>query len=159
MLTRRTLLLSAVALAAAGLAGFRLLVPGPLEAAPVFAEDGLAIRGTDPVAYFTDAAPIPGDPAITADWNGVIWRFATVANRDAFQAAPDRYAPQYGGYCAWAVAAKGQLFSTRPENWRIVDGKLYLNFSDQVQADWNKDIPGFIAEGDRRWPMVVAGAG
>lgn len=158
MLTRRSLIVLPLVLGGVAAAGYGWRVLNAPPPSAVYAEDGLAIRGTDPVAYFTDAAPVPGDPAITAGWNGATWRFATAANRDAFVADPVAYAPQYGGWCAWAVATKGQLFTTQPENWKIVDGKLYLNFSDQVQADWNKDIPGFIAEGDRRWPMILAEA-
>ncbi|WP_298431142.1 YHS domain-containing (seleno)protein [uncultured Jannaschia sp.] len=157
-ISRRTLLASGAALLAAGAAGAYALLPRTLPYARVYAEDGIAIDGTDAVAYFTDAAPVPGDPEITHDWAGATWRFASAANRDTFAADPRAYAPQYGGFCAWAVAAKGQLFSTRPENWAVVDGKLYLNFNDDVQETWNTDRPGFIAEGDRRWPEITSDA-
>ncbi|MEW9919581.1 YHS domain-containing (seleno)protein [Marimonas sp. MJW-29] len=120
----------------------------------VYAEGGVAVDGTDVVAYFTEGRPIAGDPAITHDWRGATWRFASAANRDAFAADPDRYAPQYGGYCAWAVS-NGYTASTVPEAWRIVDGKLYLNYSKRVQRRWEKDITGRIAAGDRNWPEVL----
>ena len=158
-MNRRTLLvgagtaLAAAALGAAFARGRRGLAP-----ARVFSEGGLAIRGTDPVAYFTRGAPRAGDPALTHDWAGATWAFESAGNRDRFAAEPSAYAPRYGGFCAWAVAAKGQLFSTRPENWAIVDGRLYLNFDDAVQAMWNADRAGFIAEADRRWPEIVAAA-
>ncbi len=125
------------------------------EARPVFSENGIAIRGTDPVAYFTEGRPVAGSQAHILDWNGAIWRFASAENLAAFRAEPTRYAPQYGGFCAWAVATKGKLYSTQPANWRIVDDKLYLNFNDSVQATWETDIPGFIQEADRRWPEIV----
>ncbi|MEL7099806.1 MAG: YHS domain-containing (seleno)protein [Pseudomonadota bacterium] len=151
MLTRRTLILSA--LAAAPAAAF-LSLPARANTPRVYAEDGIAIDGTDPVAYFTQGAPVPGDPAITHDWAGATWRFATAANRDAFAADPEAYAPQYGGYCAWAVS-EGYTASTIPDAWKIVDGKLYLNFSRRIQRRWERDIPGRIAAADSNWPEVL----
>ena len=117
----------------------------------VFTEAGVALRGHDPVAYFTEGRPRRGDPALAADWGCARWLFATAANRDAFLAAPERYAPQYGGFCAWAVA-QGYRAPIVPEAWRIVDGKLYLNASRSVQRRWERDIPGFIARADAVWP-------
>lgn len=131
--------------------------PKAYAPAPVFTENGLAIRGYDPVAYFTEGRPVPGDPAFTAEWNGAQWRFASRENRDRFLADPEAYAPQYGGFCAWAVAAKGKLYSTQPSNWTIHEGRLYLNYNDDVQKRWLQDIPGFVAEADRRWPQIAAG--
>lgn len=125
-----------------------------LGAARVFAVDGLAIRGHDPVAYFPEGRPVPGDPAFETVHDGATWRFASAANRAAFVDDPDAYAPRYGGFCAWAIAAKGKLYSTQPDNWTIVDGRLYLNYDDAVQARWEKDIPGFIDEADSRWPAL-----
>ena len=93
---------------------------------------GLAIRGYDPVAYFTDQRPVKGLPQFNYSWMGATWLFATAANRDQFSADPARYAPQYGGYCSYAVS-KGHTASIDPEAWRIVDGKLYLNYSKGVQ--------------------------
>ncbi len=124
---------------------------GPVLADEVYAEKGVAIRGTDPVAYFTEGRPVAGDPAITADWGGATWRFASAANRDRFLADPAALAPQYGGYCAWAVA-NGYTAETDPEAWKIVGGKLYLNYSLEVKADWEKDIPGNITKADTNWP-------
>ncbi|MEP3279086.1 MAG: YHS domain-containing (seleno)protein [Stappiaceae bacterium] len=158
-LNRRTLLIGAGAtfvLAAGGGAVLMSLLPEELEARPVFSENGVAIRGTDPVSYFTEQKPVLGSEKFAADWNGTTWHFASADNRETFLADPDRYAPQYGGFCAWAVAEKGKLYSTQPQNWSIVDGKLYLNYNDGVQENWEKDIPGFIEEGDRRWPEVLA---
>ena len=156
MPTRRTFLLGAAALPFLGGGAYALLAPRRLAPARVFTEDGLAIRGTDPVAYFFDRMPVRGDAAVTHDWAGATWAFATLENRDRFAADPTRYAPAYGGFCAWAVAAKGELYSTQPRNWAIVDDRLFLNFNDAVQETWNEDPAGFIAEGDRRWPEIVA---
>lgn len=129
-----------------------LFVAGPAVAGgKVYTESGVAIDGYDPVAYFTDGQPTAGDRTVSAEWNGAIWQFASNANRDAFLAEPGKYAPQYGGYCAWAVS-QGYTASTDPDAWKIVNGKLYLNYSKSVQARWNKDIPGHIKAGDANWP-------
>ena len=98
----------------------------------IFTHAGLAIRGYDPVAYHLQAQPAKGIPQISYQWRGATWLFATAENRDSFQAEPERYAPQYGGYCAYAVS-KGRTASIDPEAWRVVDGKLYLNYSRGVQ--------------------------
>ncbi|MFB9149675.1 YHS domain-containing (seleno)protein [Roseovarius ramblicola] len=127
-----------------------------LATAPVYAPDGVAIRGTDPVAYFTEGRAVPGTPEHALEWNGATWHFASAGNRAAFADDPEAYAPQYGGFCAWAVAEKGKLYSTQPDNWAIVDDKLYLNYNDDIEARWQKDIPGFIEAGDDRWPEILA---
>lgn len=123
----------------------------PLRAQDVYTEGDVAIRGADPVAYFTEGRPVAGDPGITAEWGGATWRFASAANRDRFLADPAAAAPQFGGFCAWAVA-HGYTAETDPEAWKIVDGRLYLNYSKDVQADWEADIPGFIAKAEANWP-------
>ena len=152
-LSRRSLLgLALTAVAAAALAFVALPRGSAAEtAAPVLAEDGVAIRGTDPVAYFTEGRAVQGDAAIHADWNGARWRFATQDHRALFVADPAAYAPQFGGYCAWAVA-EGYTAPIDPEAWRIVDGKLYLNYSVKVQKKWARDIPGNIARAQTNWP-------
>jgi hypothetical protein len=122
--------------------------------APVYAEGGVAIDGTDPVAYFTQSKPIAGSPDITHDWNGAQWHFSTEANRTAFAADPAAFAPQYGGYCAYAVS-EGYTASTTPKAWKIVDGKLNLNYSRRFQRRWEKDIPARIANADANWPKVL----
>lgn len=115
---------------------------------------GVAVDGFDPVAYFTQNMPVPGDEAITTDYRGATWRFASQQNRDAFVADPERYAPQYGGYCAYAVAS-GYTAKADPQAWKIVDGKLYLNYSKGVQQRWVQDIPGNITKADANWPSVL----
>lgn len=115
---------------------------------------GTAIDGTDPVAYFTEGRPVEGSSDYTYDWNGATWRFASAENRDKFAAAPESYAPQYGGYCAWAVA-QGYTASTDPDAWKIVDGKLYLNYNASVQSKWEADVPGHITSADSNWPSVL----
>jgi len=114
----------------------------------------LAVSGHDPVAYFTQGKPVKGNSEFSFDYQGVEWRFSSLENMQAFKAAPDEYAPQYGGYCAWAVS-QGYTASADPDNWRIVDGKLYLNFNDSVQQDWEADIPGFIKLANENWPKLL----
>ena len=125
------------------------------QKAPVYSDSAGAIRGYDPVAYFTQARPVKGSPQFTHRWNGATWRFASAENRDRFAAAPHEYAPQYGGYCAYGVAS-GYAVKIEPEAWSVVDGKLYLNYDRNVQADWKKDVPGYIRKADANWPGVLA---
>ncbi|MDP3069447.1 MAG: YHS domain-containing (seleno)protein [Opitutaceae bacterium] len=115
---------------------------------------GVAIKGYDPVAYFESGKPVKGDSAFAHEWNGATWRFASAAHRDVFKAAPERYAPQYGGYCAWAVA-QGYTAGIDPDAWKIVAGKLYLNYSPEVQKKWAGDEPGNIAKADTHWPKLL----
>ncbi|MEM7523091.1 MAG: YHS domain-containing (seleno)protein [Pseudomonadota bacterium] len=116
---------------------------------------GVAIDGYDAVAYFTQSAAIEGDDAFESDWNGATWRFASAANKALFDADPEKYAPQYGGYCAYA-AARNYIAGTDPEAWSVVDGKLYLNYSKGIRSSWESDVPGQIAQGDRNWPGLRA---
>ena len=145
MPTRRTLLLSALTVT---------LLPPMAAAQAVFAENGVALRGHDPVAYFTEGRPVRGLPEHAADWGGATWHFASAANRAAFLADPEAHAPQYGGFCAWAVA-QGYTAPIDPTAWQIVDGKLYLNYNARIQRRWERDIPGFIAQADANWPGLA----
>lgn len=150
MLDRRSALalLLAAPLAPAGIRAARAASP------EVFAVDGLAIRGTDPVAYFSVGAPQPGSPEQAVGWRGATWLFSSEANREAFELDPERYAPQYGGYCAYALA-QGALASTVPEAWTIHRGLLYLNYSVPVRALWQEDVPGNVEAADAHWPGVL----
>ena len=113
----------------------------------------LAISGYDVVAYTTGAAAT-GSAAIEYRWNDAVWRFSSAANRDRFARDPERYAPQFGGYCAWAVS-RGYTADVDPEAFRVVDGKLYLNYSRAVQRRWEQDIAGNIAKARVNWPAVL----
>jgi len=116
---------------------------------------GLAIKGYDPVAYFDAGKPVEGSSDFETMWGGATWRFASAANRDRFAKEPAKFAPQYGGYCSWAVS-QGYTADIDPEAWKIVDGKLYLNYNAKVQAKWQLDIPGNIRKADANWPGLVA---
>lgn len=123
--------------------------------APIYMFSGaLALKGYDAVAYFNDGNAVEGSEQFTNEWNGAKWRFASASNRDVFSSDPQKYAPQYGGYCAWAVG-HGYTAKGDPEAWKIVDGKLYLNYSKDVQAKWVQDIPAYIVKGDENWPKFL----
>jgi YHS domain-containing protein len=123
---------------------------------PVFTGliEGVAVGGYDPVAYFAQGKPVKGSKDLTLQYEGATWRFASAENRSAFAGDPAKYAPQYGGYCAYAVS-KGATAKAEPDAWTIHDGKLYLNYDKSVQAKWEKDIPGYVAKADANWPGVL----
>jgi YHS domain-containing protein len=116
---------------------------------------GTAVKGYDVVAYFTDGKPVEGSSDHEVEWHGATWRFASARNKELFAKDPPKYAPQYGGFCAFGVS-RGYAVGIDPAAWKIVDGKLYLNYNRDVQAEWVKDIPGFIAKADANWPKIVA---
>lgn len=115
---------------------------------------GVGAGGHDLVAYITKNAAVPGDPAITHLHEGITWRFASAENRDAFKAEPTKYLPQFGGYCAWAVAS-GYTAPSDPEAFSVVDGKLYLNYSKSVRFLWARDPKANITKGNANWPVVL----
>ncbi|MEL6492816.1 MAG: YHS domain-containing (seleno)protein [Cyanobacteria bacterium J06621_3] len=127
-----------------------------VEAVPpsVFAEDGIAIRGADPVAYFTEGQYVAGTADYTYEWADATWQFSSAENRDLFASNPTQYAPQYGGFCAWAVS-EGYTASVDPDAWKVVEGKLYLNYDARIQQRWQQDVPGNIARADQNWPGVL----
>ena len=132
-----------------------LLSPAALAQKPsVFSDRDGAIRGRDPVAYFDQKGPVKGSKQFSHPWQGATWYFTSAENRDKFAAEPERYAPRYGGYCAYAVA-QGYTADIDPAAWSVVDGKLYLNYSLSVRERWRKDIPGYIRKGDANWPAVL----
>jgi YHS domain-containing protein len=144
----------------------RLLVPVIIAfaifAGPAMAKDpvytgtlsSLAVSGYDPVAYFTDGKPVEGKSDYQYKWKGATWRFANAKNLEAFKADPEAYAPQYGGYCAWAVS-QGYTASADPKVWRIVGKKLYLNYNQDVQKTWEQDAAGNISKANANWPVVL----
>ena len=155
-MTFRTLLMAAAAFAA------------PLAiAAPAHADGGIyvgvegeniALSGYDSVSYFQgDGVPVKGDARFSVDYNGAEWHFASQANADAFKADPEAYAPQYGGHCAWALGANGRLAPGDPKVYKIVNGKLYLNFNKAVQNRWLKNISGFITKANVAWIDIPTG--
>jgi len=116
--------------------------------------DGIAIKGYDPVAYFTIGRPVKGTALYSYEWNGAKWLFLSREHLDLFTADPEMYAPKYGGYCAYAVS-QGATADIDPDSWSIVDGRLYLNLNRDVQSLWSGDIKGYIEKADRNWPAVL----
>jgi YHS domain-containing protein len=145
-----------------------VLATSTVPAAPAFAQgppktpvnvdqNGVALHGHDAVAYFTEGKAVPGQPAFEYTWGGAKWRFATAANRDTFAKAPESYAPQFGGYCAWAVS-RNYTADIDPKAFAVVNGKLYVNYSSLVQARWRVSRDANIAEGEKNWPGLKAQA-
>ncbi len=127
---------------------------------PVLAADVInsnwqgAIAGYDPVAYHTAGKPVKGVSNFTTEWKGAKWYFVSAENRDRFAAEPEKFAPQYGGYCAYGVA-KGSAAEIDPEAWHIVRGKLYLNYSKGIQRKWVDNQVKYITAADKNWPNVL----
>lgn len=147
--SRCRFLLPTLALALSALATLAALSKPRVNAG----RDGVAVKGHDVVAYTTGSV-IKGDPQFEHRWDGAIFRFSSAANRDLFARTPGKYAPQFGGYCAYAVS-RGYTADIDPQAFRIVDGRLYLNYSKRVQKLWEQDIPGNIAKGQANWPAVL----
>lgn len=126
-----------------------------LAAAQPFNTNGtsLAIGGYDPVAYFTDRRARQGSADHEHRWGGATWRFATAEHLAAFRANPSRYAPQFGGYCAYAMA-RGDAVRIDPQAWSVVGGKLYLNYSRDIRSRWNEDRDDYIRRARDQWPRV-----
>lgn len=142
-----------LAACAVGMVAAICLICAVAAAGEFYEPNGIAIRGYDPVAYFEERRPVPGSPRWTAQFQGSTFSFASAAHRDAFTADPERYAPQYGGFCAFA-AAKGYKAKTDPDAFSLVNGKLYLNYSLSVRELWQEDTDGYIAKGDKTWPEI-----
>lgn len=120
----------------------------------VFQSGGVAINGTDPVAYFTEEGPVAGNPAIAHDWMEATWLFASAVNRDRFIDEPERFAPVFGGYCAFA-ASRGYLAPTVPEAWTVHEGRLFLNYNLRTRRRWQAELPDVIAAGEANWPAIL----
>ncbi|MEZ5995365.1 MAG: YHS domain-containing (seleno)protein [Hyphomonadaceae bacterium] len=146
------------------LAAFAFLFGALALAPPAFADQApvytgmfsrVAVGGYDPVAYFTDGRPVRGDAQFRIMHQGYEYRFASAEHLAAFRAEPARYLPQYGGYCAWAIS-QNRTAPGDPRYWRIVDGKLYLNYNADIQRQWEANIPGFIRDANAHWPSVLS---
>ena len=123
------------------------------QKAEVFSTSAGAIKGYDPVAYFTVNKPVKGDPNISFRWNEADWHFASQANLETFKSSPEKYAPQFGGYCAYGVSDNHKA-PTEPDALTIVDGKLYLNYNNDVKSVWSKDRAGRIEKANELWPVM-----
>lgn len=124
------------------------------QKSPIYTTKDGAIKGYDPVAYFQKGEPIKGTASLTFKWKDADWYFSSQENLEAFKADPEKYAPQFGGYCAYGVS-KGALYKIEPEAWKIVDGKLYLNYSKGIQKKWEASQADFIKQAETNWPTVI----
>ena len=116
--------------------------------------NGIAIRGYDTVAYFTQSKPVEGSAQYSTEWSGATWKFSTQEHLNLFIAEPEKYAPQYGGYCAYGVAQES-LVKIEPDQWTVVDGKLYLNYNEKLNKKWQEDIPGFVKTADSLFEKLL----
>ena len=114
-----------------------------------------AVNGYDTVAYFTQGKAVKGSPKFKYKYMDVQWYFTSEEHLELFKKNPDKYRPQYGGFCAWAIAEKKQRAPGDPNYWKIVDNKLYLNYDASIQNKWQADIPGFIRKADGNWPDML----
>jgi YHS domain-containing protein len=130
-----------------------LLSGAPAVAGGFYAPDGVGASGYDVVAYFSEQRAAAGQKEFEAEYGGVLWRFASAENRDAFAAAPDKYLPQYGGHCAYG-AAQGYLVKSEPTAWSIADGKLYLNYNIRIRERWLADRERYIQTANAKWPAL-----
>lgn len=119
----------------------------------IYEKNGMAINGYDPVAYFTENKAVEGKETFNVVWNETKWLFSSQANLDAFKADPTKYAPQFGGFCAYGVS-ENHKSPTDPNAWTIVDDKLYLNYNNKVKEMWSKDIPTRIKKANDNWPSL-----
>lgn len=114
----------------------------------------IALKGYDPVAYFTDQKPVKGSQAFEYLWDGAKWRFASTEHLDQFKADPEKYAPKYGGYCAYAIS-QGKIVDVDPEAWTVFEGRLYLNVNKDVRRLWEKDKKEYIRKANENWPRIL----
>ncbi|MBX3331253.1 MAG: YHS domain-containing protein [Nitrospira sp.] len=130
-----------------------VLFSASVSAGDFFEQNNLAIDGYDPVAYFTEQKPVKGSTQFRSDYQDSTFQFASAAHRDAFLADPSKYAPQYGGYCAYGMA-KGYKATIDPAAFTVVGDKLYLNYSETVRSRWLSNIPDYVQKADANWPEV-----
>lgn len=128
--------------------------PAAAETPPVYLVKGVAVGGYDPVAYFTEKKPVKGNPAIALEHEGAKYFFASEEHRELFKKEPNKYLPQYGGYCAWAVS-QGSTAKIDPTAWTVHDGRLFLNYNKSVKGSWDKNLAQHIAKADANWPKIV----
>jgi len=128
-----------------------LLIGARAQTSAVFIADGKAIKGYDPVAFFTESRAVMGKDSLRYQWQGASWCFASRKDLESFTANPEKFAPQYGGYCAYGTA-QGHKAPTQVETWSVIDGKLYFNYNLKVKEAWSKDRTAMIQKADRNWP-------
>ncbi|WP_413669767.1 YHS domain-containing (seleno)protein [Mucilaginibacter sp. Mucisp86] len=142
---KRFLIITALALVTA--------VQAYAQQSEIFAPGGKAIKGYDPVAFFKESKPIKGLDKFQYQWKDATWFFSTSENLEAFKADPEKYAPQYGGYCAYGTS-QGHKAPTQANTWTVLNDKLYFNYNDKVKELWTKDQANLIKAADEKWPEM-----
>jgi YHS domain-containing protein len=133
--------------------GFAFLFGAHAQKSAINITDGKAIKGYDAVAFFTESRPVMGRDSLKLDWNGAEWYFADRKDLEQFKQSPEKYAPQYGGYCAYGTS-QGHKAPIEVDTWTVLDGKLYFNYNKKVKELWSKDRPGLIKKADENWPLL-----
>jgi len=142
---KRTLIIAAIAVFSA--------VHAFAQQSEIFVSGGKAIKGYDPVAFFTQSKAVKGADSLSYSWKNATWLFASKEDLDAFKANPEKYAPQYGGYCAYGTA-QGHKAPTQTDTWTVANDKLYFNYNAKVKELWTKDQADFIKTADQKWPEI-----
>ena len=142
---KRTILIAFIA--------FLGIAQAKAQKSEIFAPGGKAIKGYDPVAFFTESKPVKGADSLSYQWKEATWLFASRKNLEAFKSDPDKYAPQYGGYCAYGLS-QGHKAPTQTDTWTVVNDKLYFNYNSKVKELWVKDQPSLIKTADEKWPAI-----
>lgn len=124
------------------------------QKSPVYQTENGAIKGYDPVSYFKNGEPLKGSANFSTEWKDATWYFSSTENLETFKANPDKYAPQYGGYCSYAVA-KGYTAKVDPTSWKIIDGKLYLSYNQSIKKNWENYQEKYIKDANVNWPEVL----
>ncbi len=142
---KRTILIAFIA--------FLGIAQAKAQKSEIFAPGGKAIKGYDPVAFFTESKPVKGSDSLSYQWKDATWLFASRKNLEAFKSDPDKYAPQYGGYCAYGLS-QGHKAPTQTDTWTVVNDKLYFNYNSKVKELWVKDQQSLIKTADEKWPAI-----
>ena len=132
---------------------FITAVQAQAQQSEIFAPGGKAIKGYDPVAFFKESKPVKGSDKFQYKWKDATWLFSTNENLEAFKADPEKYAPQYGGYCAYGTS-QGHKAPTQTDTWTVLNDKLYFNYNQKVKEMWIKDERGLIQKADNQWPQI-----
>jgi hypothetical protein len=130
-----------------------ITISATAQKAEIFQKNGVAIRGYDPVAFFTLGEPVLGDSMISYIWKEATWNFSTKSNMEMFKADPEKFAPQYGGYCAYGTA-DGHKAPTEIDTWTVINGRLYFNYNKKVKEIWSKKTDYYILQADKNWERI-----
>ena len=135
------------------LTGFAVYASGKYDSQIYTKNSNIALSGYDTVSFFTGSEPVVGNQVWKTEYKDAVWLFSSESNLNLFIEDPDKYAPAYGGYCAWAMSY-GKLAPGKPKYWDIIDGRLYLNYSSSTRRKFLADIESMITNADKKWPEI-----